>query len=69
MFFLQIDSNLSPSTEVDPALAFLRGSVSDLKKFKVLGTIDNVILVLDKNTEETYVIKVNVLIIMFPGLK
>ena len=31
-----------------------------LKKFKVLGTIDNVILVLDKNTEETFVIKVNI---------
>ena len=59
LFALQIDSSLNPSTEVDPSLAFLRGSVSDLKKFKVLGTIDNVILVLDKNTEETYVIKVN----------
>ena len=34
--------------------------MSDLKKFKVLGTIDNVILVLDKNTEETFVIKVNI---------
>ena len=43
---------------MDPALALLRGSVNDLKKFKVLGTIDNVILVLDKSTEETFVIKV-----------
>ena len=58
-FLLQIDSNLNPSTEVDPALALLRGSVNDLKKFKVLGTIDNVILVLDKSTEETFVIKVS----------
>ena len=33
--------------------------MNDLKKFKVLGTIDNVILVLDKSTEETFVIKVS----------
>jgi hypothetical protein len=54
-----MDSTLSPSTEVDPALTFLRSPASDLKKFKVLGTIDKVILVLDKDTEETYIIKVN----------
>ena len=53
-----MDSTLSPSTEVDPSLAFLRSPASELKKFKVLGTIDKVILVLDKDTEETYVIKV-----------
>ncbi|KAH3851307.1 hypothetical protein DPMN_093787 [Dreissena polymorpha] len=52
-----MDSTLSPSTEVDPALTFLRAPASDLKKFKVLGTINKVILVLDKSTEETFVIK------------
>lgn len=53
-----MDSTLSPSTEVDPALTFVRGPASDLRKFKVLGTIDKVILVLDRDSEETYVIKV-----------
>ncbi|KAL4238691.1 Ribosomal protein S6 kinase delta-1 [Mactra antiquata] len=52
-----IDSTLSPSIDVDPALTFIRGPSSDLKKFKVLGTIDKVILVLDRSTEETFVIK------------
>lgn len=54
-----MDNTLSPSTEVDPSLTFIRGPVCDLKKFKVLGTIDKVILVLDRATEETYVIKVS----------
>lgn len=54
-----MDSTLSPSTEVDPNLMFIRGPASDLKKFKVLGTIDKVILVLDRSTEETYIIKVS----------
>jgi len=53
-----MDSTLSPTTEVDPALTFIRGPASDLKKFKVLGTIDKVILVLDRSTDETYVVKV-----------
>ncbi|XP_045172329.2 ribosomal protein S6 kinase delta-1-like [Mercenaria mercenaria] len=52
-----MDTALSPSTEVDPSLTFVRGPASELKKYKVLGTIDKVILVLDKDTEETYVIK------------
>jgi len=54
----QMDSALSPSMDVDPSLTFIRCPASELRKFKVLGTIDKVILVLDKDSEETFVIKV-----------
>ncbi|XP_005107032.1 ribosomal protein S6 kinase delta-1 [Aplysia californica] len=51
------DSFLSPSLDLDPSFAFIRGSVRELRSFQVLGTIDKVILVRDKTTDETYVIK------------
>lgn len=44
--------------DLDPAIAMLKGSLSELKNFKVLGTIDKVLLVMDKTSDETYVIKV-----------
>ncbi|KAK3592556.1 hypothetical protein CHS0354_005618 [Potamilus streckersoni] len=53
-----VDSASSLLIEADPSLAFLQGSQSELKNFKVLGTIDRTLLVLDKSTEETYVMKV-----------
>lgn len=55
---LQADSYVSPSLELDPSFAFIRGSIRDLRHYQVLGAIDKVILVLDKNTDETFVIKV-----------
>nr|KAG5714466.1 hypothetical protein BaRGS_006912 [Batillaria attramentaria] len=51
------DSYVSPSLELDPSFAFIRGSVRDLRHYQVLGAIDKVILVLDRSTDETYVIK------------
>ncbi|GFO48697.1 ribosomal protein s6 kinase delta-1 [Plakobranchus ocellatus] len=51
------DSFLSPSLDLDPSFAFIRGSVRELRNFQVLGTIDKVILVRDKGTDETFVIK------------
>lgn len=44
--------------DLDPAIAMLKGSLSELKNFKVLGTIDKVLLVMDKTSDETYVVKV-----------
>ncbi|BFZ11831.1 hypothetical protein BsWGS_14870 [Bradybaena similaris] len=49
------DSFLSPS--LDPSFAFIRGSAKELRNFQVLGTIDKVILVRHKVTDETFVIK------------
>ncbi|KAK3093939.1 hypothetical protein FSP39_022039 [Pinctada imbricata] len=51
------DSKLSPTYELDPSISMLKGSSGDLKLYKVLGTIDKVLLVMDKNTDETYVMK------------
>lgn len=51
------DSYVSPSLELDPSFTFIRGSVQDLRSYQVLGAIDKVILVLDKTTDETFVIK------------
>ncbi|CAG5123199.1 unnamed protein product, partial [Candidula unifasciata] len=50
-----MDSFLSPS--LDPSFAFIRGSAKELRNFQVLGTIDKVILVRHKVTDETFVIK------------
>ncbi|XP_050407265.2 ribosomal protein S6 kinase delta-1 [Patella vulgata] len=50
-------SCISPNLELDPSFAFIRGSMSELRNYKVLGTIDSVILVMDKLLDETYVIK------------
>ena len=47
--------------EIDPALAFVRGSISELRNFKVLGTVHKVILVMDKSSDETYCVKVRLL--------
>ncbi|KAL3874775.1 hypothetical protein ACJMK2_037745 [Sinanodonta woodiana] len=54
----EVNSASSLLREADPSLAFLQGSRSELKNFKVLGTIDKTLLVLDKSTDETYVMKV-----------
>ncbi|KAK6997823.1 ribosomal protein S6 kinase delta-1 [Biomphalaria glabrata] len=51
------DSFLSPSLDLDPSFAFIRGSVRELQNYQVLGTIDKVILVRDKCTDETFVFK------------
>ncbi|CAL1535698.1 unnamed protein product, partial [Lymnaea stagnalis] len=51
------DSFLSPSLDLDPSFAFIRGPVRELRNFQVLGAIDKVILVRDKATDETYVFK------------
>ncbi|XP_041353689.1 ribosomal protein S6 kinase delta-1-like [Gigantopelta aegis] len=52
-----IDTVLSPAMEIDPALAFVRGSISELRNFKVLGTVHKVILVMDKSSDETYCVR------------
>lgn len=44
--------------DLDPAIAMSKGSLSELKNFKVLGTIEKVLLVMDKTSDETYVVKV-----------
>ncbi|GAB1609748.1 ribosomal protein S6 kinase delta-1-like isoform X1 [Argonauta hians] len=49
--------SLSPSMELDPTLAFLRAPLSELRNYKVLSTIDKVLLVLEKGSNETYIIK------------
>ena len=49
---------LSPSGDLDPTLNLIKAPVSEMKNFKVLGTIDKVLLVMDKTSDETYVIKV-----------
>ena len=54
----QQDSTLSPTCEIDPSVAMLKGSSAELKNYKVLGTIDKVLLVMDKTTDDTYVLKV-----------
>ncbi|XP_076464415.1 LOW QUALITY PROTEIN: ribosomal protein S6 kinase delta-1-like [Babylonia areolata] len=51
------DSFVSPSLELDPSFAFISGSGRELRNYQVLGTIDKNILVLDRATEDTYVIK------------
>ena len=56
----QAESFLSPSLDLDPSFAFIRGSTRELRNFQVLGTIDRVVLVRDKGTDETFVIKVSV---------
>ncbi|CAG5123035.1 unnamed protein product [Candidula unifasciata] len=52
-----VDSFFSPSLDLDPSFAFIRGSVRELRNFQVLGYIDKVVLVRDKVTDETFVIK------------
>ncbi|OWF43526.1 ribosomal protein S6 kinase delta-1-like isoform X2 [Mizuhopecten yessoensis] len=51
------DGDLSPLSEVDPSLALLKGSTGELKNYKVLGTVDKVLLVMDKSTDDTYIMK------------
>ncbi|XP_046571103.1 ribosomal protein S6 kinase delta-1-like [Haliotis rubra] len=51
------DITLSPSLDLDPSLAFIQGSMSELRSYKVLGTVDRVVLVMDRTSDETYVIK------------
>ncbi|KAL5009142.1 hypothetical protein ScPMuIL_014723 [Solemya velum] len=48
---------LSPIADMEPSLNLLKSSLSEMRNFRVLGTIDKVILVLDKMTDETYVLK------------
>ena len=47
--------------EMDPGLSLIKGPASNLKHFKVLGTVDRVLLVMDKTSDETYILKVNIL--------
>ncbi|XP_060080683.1 ribosomal protein S6 kinase delta-1-like [Ylistrum balloti] len=51
------DGDLSPLSEVDPSLALLKGSTGELKNYKVLGTVDRVLLVMDRSTDDTYIMK------------
>ncbi|XP_071079890.1 ribosomal protein S6 kinase delta-1-like isoform X1 [Haliotis cracherodii] len=51
------DITLSPSLDLDPSLAFIQGSMSELRSYKVLGTVDRVVLVMDRSSDETVVIK------------
>ncbi|KAL8589734.1 hypothetical protein ACOMHN_027242 [Nucella lapillus] len=51
------NSYVSPSLELDPSFAFISGSRLELRNYQVLGTVDKNILVLDRSTDETYVIK------------
>ncbi|XP_033733841.1 LOW QUALITY PROTEIN: ribosomal protein S6 kinase delta-1-like [Pecten maximus] len=51
------DGDLSPLSEVDPSLALLKGSTGELKNYKVLGTVDSVLLVMDRSTDDTYIMK------------
>lgn len=46
--------------DLDPGIAMLKGSLAEMKNYKVLGTIDKVLLVMDKTNDETYIIKVKV---------
>lgn len=50
---------MSPSLELDPSFAFIHGCGRELRSYQVLGTIDKNVLVLDRSTEETFVIKVS----------
>lgn len=52
-----LDCTLSPPMELDPTLAFLRAPLCELRNYKVLGTIDKVLLVLERGTNDTYVMK------------
>ncbi|VDH89444.1 Hypothetical predicted protein [Mytilus galloprovincialis] len=51
------DNMLSPSGDLDPTLNLIKAPISEMKNLKVLGTIDKVLLVMDKTSDETYVIK------------
>lgn len=55
----QENSKIPPSMDLDPGIAMLKGSLAEMKNFKVLGTIDKVLLVMDKVNDETYVLKVS----------
>ncbi|XP_019630767.1 PREDICTED: ribosomal protein S6 kinase delta-1-like [Branchiostoma belcheri] len=46
------------SVDLDPVTAHLCGPTSDLQKYKVIGVVDKVALVIDMSTNNTYVIKV-----------
>ena len=63
VYFAQT-GQLSPSQELtqelDPQVAHLQGPVKELNSFRVLGVISSVMLVLDKNTNNTYVMKVRI---------
>ncbi|XP_063426593.1 ribosomal protein S6 kinase delta-1-like isoform X2 [Mytilus trossulus] len=55
--WLTADNMLSPSGDLDPTLNLIKAPISEMKNLKVLGTIDKVLLVMDKTSDETYVIK------------
>ena len=50
--------DISPLADLDPDIAFLHGQCSEMEKYRVLGVIDQVMLVLDTQTDSTYVMKV-----------
>lgn len=45
-------------TELDSSIALLRGTLSELGRFKVVGLISKVLLVVDTGTDGSFVIKV-----------
>ena len=49
---------MSPTRHLDPNVACLQGAVTDLKNYRLVGLIERVMLVVDVNTQVTYVIKV-----------
>lgn len=44
--------------DLDLVIVMLKGFLFELKNFKVLGIIDKVLLVIDKISDEIYVVKV-----------
>ncbi|CAH1792119.1 unnamed protein product [Owenia fusiformis] len=52
------NSSISPSVEIDPAVAHIQGPVSELRNYRVLGLIDKCMLTLDRSTQATFVLKV-----------
>lgn len=44
--------------DLDLVIVMLKGFLFELKNFKVLGIIDKVLLVMDKISDEIYVVKV-----------
>ena len=55
--------------ELDPEIATLQGSTVELLQFTVLGIIDKVMLVLHRTTNETYIMKVRTIPMVFKNFK
>jgi len=55
--YVQLE-NSGNFTELDSSIALLRGALSELGRFKVVGLISKVLLVVDTGTDGSFVIKV-----------